>query len=106
MDIRSDIPLAPLTTFKVGGRALYFAFVSTLEELKEAVLFSKEKNLRFFVMGDGSNLLVPDDGFSGLVIKNEIRGIKMKEENGKFFLEAGAGENWDNFVAFAVSQKL
>lgn len=106
MNIQSDIPLGPLTTFLVGGRALYFVPVGTVPELKEAVLFSKEKNVPFFVLGDGSNILVPDAGFPGLVIKNEIRGIKIKEQDGKFVLEAGAGENWDNFVAFVVSQKL
>jgi UDP-N-acetylmuramate dehydrogenase len=106
MHIEQNVPLASLTTFKVGGLARYFAAVKSTGELKEAVAFAKEKSLPFFVLGEGSNLLVLDQGFPGLVIKNEIRGIKIKEADGDFLLEAGAGENWDSFVAFAVSQKL
>lgn len=106
MNIKSNIPLKNLTTFKVGGNALYFVSVNTVSELQDAITFSKDKSLPFFVIGDGSNTLVPDMGFSGLVIKNEIRGIKTKEENGKFIIEAGAGENWDSLVEYTVSKKL
>lgn len=106
MNIESDIPLKPKTTFRIGGNARHFVSVSTVADLKGAVSFSKEKGLPFFILGDGSNTLVPDFGFPGLVIKNEIRGIKLKEKNGTFVIEAGAGENWDSFVAFTISQKL
>ncbi len=106
MNIEQNVPLAQLTTFRVGGVARYFVSVKSVPELTEAVSFAKEEGLPFFVLGGGSNTLVPDFGFPGLVIKNEIRGIKMKEEDGAFILEVGAGENWDDFVNFTVSQGL
>lgn len=57
------------TTFKVGGPATYFVTVKTLEELKEALQFSKEKSLPYFLLGNGSNLLVSDAGYQGVIIK-------------------------------------
>ncbi|MEO8637656.1 MAG: UDP-N-acetylmuramate dehydrogenase [Candidatus Taylorbacteria bacterium] len=109
MVIQEKISLSALTTFQLGGSARYFVIVKSIPELKEAVTFSKKESLPFFVLGEGSNTLVPDEGFAGLVIKNEIRGIKMKEkkgEDGKFLIEVGAGENWDSFVALTIFQKL
>lgn len=112
LKIESHILLAPLTTFRIGGHASYFCAVSTVDELREAVAFTREKKVPFFVLGEGSNLLVSDKGYAGLVIRMNIRGIKIKDVEGgpanvvRKELEVGAGENWDSLVAFAVSQKL
>jgi UDP-N-acetylmuramate dehydrogenase len=94
--------LAPLTTFKIGGKADYFCRVSSEESLEEALLFAKENNLSVFVLGGGSNLVVSDDGFRGMVIKVEILG---KEISGREVL-AGAGESWDGLVAFCLDNNL
>ncbi len=69
INIQKNIPLAPLTTFKIGGPAKHFVEVSAEEELLEALQFAKENNLEIFVLGGGSNILVSDEGFSGLVIR-------------------------------------
>jgi len=102
-----NMPLAPYTSMYVGGRARYFAEVDSVEALKSALSFAKEKGLPFFVLGGGSNILVSDKGFDGLVIYIKILGIKLLEENEEYAkYEIGAGENWDKFVEFAVGQKL
>ncbi len=80
MKIEQQISLAPLTTFRIGGPADYFARVSSTAELIEALRFAGEKGLPIFVLGGGSNILFADSGFRGLVIKNEIGGIEFDGE--------------------------
>ncbi|PIP28092.1 MAG: UDP-N-acetylenolpyruvoylglucosamine reductase [Candidatus Moranbacteria bacterium CG23_combo_of_CG06-09_8_20_14_all_35_22] len=69
LKIQKNISLAPLTTFKIGGLAKHFVEVSSENEILEALDFAKENNLEIFVLGGGSNILVSDDGFNGLVIR-------------------------------------
>lgn len=68
LDIKENIPLAPLTTFKIGGPARYFVDVATEDEMREAIQWAHEKSLTFIVLAGGSNVLVPDEGYDGLVI--------------------------------------
>src|SRR4051812_11258941 len=93
--IQQNIPLAPLTTFRVGGPARHYAEARTAEEVREAVDTARTNNWRLFVLGGGSNLVVADTGFNGLVLKLAIRGITDHSEDGKRVFEAGAGEDWD-----------
>jgi UDP-N-acetylmuramate dehydrogenase len=102
MIIEENIPLAPLTTFALGGPAHYFVRVQNIDELKESLAFAKAKNIKVLVLGGGSNVLVSDDGFDGLVIKIEITGVKQDDTT----LVAGAGESWDALVARAVDEGL
>lgn len=69
INIQENISLAPYTTFRIGGPAQYFVEVESGEELAEAVAFATEKNLKFFILGGGSNVLISDNGFQGLVIR-------------------------------------
>jgi UDP-N-acetylmuramate dehydrogenase len=69
MNIQENIPLAPYTTFRIGGPAKFFVEAGKEDEIVEALEFAKEKNLPVFVLGGGSNVLVSDKGFDGLVIK-------------------------------------
>jgi UDP-N-acetylmuramate dehydrogenase len=98
MTIQENVSLAKYTTFKIGGPAKFFCLVSNEKELVEAVNFAKTKNLPIFVIGGGSNLLVSDSGYSGLVIKLNILGINYDGDK----VTAFAGEDWDNFVADTV----
>ncbi len=100
--IEENIPLAPLTTFCIGGPARFFAHATSVEELKEALAFAKEKSLATLILGGGSNVLIDDKGFNGLVIKIEITGV---EEERELFI-AGAGESWDALVFRAVNRNL
>ncbi|MDO8483117.1 MAG: UDP-N-acetylmuramate dehydrogenase [bacterium] len=104
--MEEHIPLSEHTTFKIGGNARYFFRAKTLEEVREALGFARENALPFFVLGGGSNLLVGENGFSGVIIKNEISGLSFKEDSGDVLVTAGSGENWDNFVSGCVSRGL
>jgi UDP-N-acetylmuramate dehydrogenase len=129
MKILENVSLAELTTFKIGGPARYFCAITNVEELKEALDFAKSPahSLPIFILGGGSNILVSDKGFAGLVIKMEIRGTdvaggkkefakknggekadKKNEDETSQFVEitAGAGEIWDDLVAFTVRRGL
>jgi UDP-N-acetylmuramate dehydrogenase len=87
MNFQENIPLAPYTTFKIGGPARFFCEAGNDEEILEALEFAREKNLPVFVMGGGSNILVADKGFDGLVIK--IQNSKFKIQNSLVECEAG-----------------
>ncbi len=109
IQIQQNISLAPVTTLLVGGPASYFAKVRSLEDMREAADFIFEKKVPYLVLGGSSNVLISDKGFGGFVIGMAIRGMKMKEKEGDYRrveIEVGAGENWDDFVSFAVEQKL
>ncbi|MDP2656746.1 MAG: UDP-N-acetylmuramate dehydrogenase [bacterium] len=86
-EITENVTLAPFTTYKIGGPARYFCRVHSYDELKEALIWSHKNEIPFVVIGGGSNLLVHDEGFDGLVIKMEDRGISIKGT----LIEAGAG---------------
>ena len=104
MNIQENVPLAPLTTLKVGGPARYFAEPKTSSEIVEGVQLARRRGLAVFVLGGGSNLVVSDAGWPGLVLKVSISGIDEREQDGKVLFEVGAGEEWDKFVARAVAR--
>ena len=105
MLLQEDIPLAPRTTLQVGGAARYFVEAASEADIREAVTLAKSRNLPLFVLGGGSNLVVSDNGWPGLVLKIAIPGIEEHaDDQGRKIFEAGAGEEWDNFVAHAVAQ--
>lgn len=98
MEIRENQPLAPLTTFGIGGPARWFAEAKDELDIADACAWASERSLPLFVLGGGSNVLVSDAGFAGLVLRIAVKGI---EQEGGLFC-AGAGENWDEFVQRAV----
>ncbi len=100
--IQEQILLAPLTTFRIGGPARVFADVRTEEELKAALLVARESGLPLFVLGAGSNVLVPDTGVDGMVVHMSIGDISL-EGDGEL-LVAGAGALWEDVVDAAASQ--
>ena len=103
MQILEHVPLAPMTTLKVGGAARYFATAVTAADVRQAVDWAKSRQLPLFVLGGGSNLVIADTGFPGLVLHIGIAGVECLSENGKQVLEAGAGIAWDALVAQAVA---
>jgi UDP-N-acetylmuramate dehydrogenase len=104
MTVLENVPLAPLTTLKVGGPARYFTEPKSATEVADAVNFAHSRDLPLFVLGGGSNLVISDAGWPGLVLKLAISGIDQREENGIAQFEVGAGEQWDKFVARAVAR--
>ncbi|HZT69666.1 MAG TPA: UDP-N-acetylmuramate dehydrogenase [Terriglobia bacterium] len=106
-EIIRDVPLKPFTTFKVGGPAKFFAGAATAEEFLEALKFARDERLPVFVLGGGSNILVSDDGFPGLVIHPVQRGISVADaESDRVVLRIEAGEVWDEAVRYAVEQSF
>jgi UDP-N-acetylmuramate dehydrogenase len=101
--IQENVPLAPLTTLEVGGPARYFVEAKTILEVQEAATISRTRGLPLFVLGGGSNLVVSDAGWPGLVLRIAIGGIEQRERDGKSLFDVGAGESWDRFVARAVA---
>ncbi|MCX6766336.1 MAG: UDP-N-acetylmuramate dehydrogenase [Candidatus Moranbacteria bacterium] len=82
MNIQENIPLAPYTTFKIGGPARFFCEAKSEEKILEALKFAREKNLSVFVLGGGSNVLVSDKGFDGLVIKIKLSAWRLYLHDG------------------------
>jgi UDP-N-acetylmuramate dehydrogenase len=94
--------LAPFTTFGIGGPARWFAAATSEDEVAEAALWAQKSSIALFVLGGGSNLLVSDQGFDGLVLHVNLRGIETHDDAGKKLYRAHAGEGWDQLVQRAV----
>jgi len=99
--IQENVPLAPLTTLGIGGSARFFIEAASESELIAAIEFAEASDLPLFILGGGSNVLVSDEGFSGLVVRVAIKGIECGEQ-----VTAGAGEDWDGFVRQCVERNL
>jgi len=112
--MNQGVLLAPRTTLKTGGAAEYFCRAESEKEIANAVTFARTKNLPVFVLGGGSNVLVSDEGFAGVVIQIETKGILYDPPAGEagekggadVFVRAAAGVSWDSFVANTVSHGL
>ena len=87
--LERDVPLAPFTTFQIGGPADFLLRARTPEDLVTAIQTARELELPFFLLGTGANILVGDKGYRGLVIRSETRGIEFLEGNR---VKAAAGE--------------
>ena len=103
MDLQENVELAPLTTFRIGGPARFFVEAKTPREVQDAVAYASTAQLPLFVLGGGSNVLVSDAGWLGLVLKIAISGIdRHPESDGRVLFDIGAGESWDRFVSHTV----
>ncbi len=101
--IKLDEPLKPYTTFKIGGPAQFFVCAATAEQFREALALAARHTLPLFVLGGGSNLLVSDRGFAGVVVHPVERGIRLLREDAESaILEVSAAETWDDVVRHAV----
>jgi UDP-N-acetylmuramate dehydrogenase len=80
--VKYDEPLKNHTTFQIGGKCIAFIEPKKVEDIIEAIKICRENNLKFFVIGNGSNLLVPDDGYNGVIIKikSEFSNIQVEGE--------------------------
>jgi len=107
LDIKENISLAQYTTLHVGGVADYFVEVSTVEELRTTLLYAKEHSATPpLILGGGSNLLISDDGYRGLVIKNNLLDRIYEESNADTILKCGSGEILDEVIAETVEKGL
>jgi UDP-N-acetylmuramate dehydrogenase len=102
--INENVPLAPLTTLGLGGTARFFADIADAAEVAPALAWAGEKNLPVFILGGGSNLVVADEGFAGLVLRMRTRGRRWSEDGAETRVQVEAGEAWDDVVAEAVAR--
>lgn len=107
LDIKKNVPLAQYTTLHIGGVADYVVEVTSKDELKEACAFAKEKDIPLLTLGGGSNVLISDDGFRGLVIIMSLKGRDYDEvDSDTVRARFGAGEVLDGVVADAAARTL
>jgi UDP-N-acetylmuramate dehydrogenase len=102
--LRTDVLLAPMTTLGIGGRAHFFADASRVDALIAGVQWARSQGLPLFVLGGGSNIVVADGGFPGLVLRVSLRGMITRVEGGRAVVTVAAGEDWDGFVAACVAR--
>jgi UDP-N-acetylmuramate dehydrogenase len=102
--VQENIALAPLTTLGVGGAARYFAEIRAEHELPMALAFAQQRGLTVLLLGGGSNLVVADEGFDGLVVHMALRGLEARVEGNLAWVTVMAGEEWDAIVAHCVAQ--
>jgi len=107
LNIQQNVPLAEKTTLKIGGTTRFFIEAKSDDDIAEAIKFAEANNLEIFILGGGSNVLIADEGFDGLVLQIALKGISsFREPDGTVYVTARAGEDWDEFVAFCVEKNL
>jgi len=107
LHIQEQVLLAPYTTFRIGGPARFFCDVHTEAELLEAVQFARERKLAIFVLGGGSNLLIGDSGFDGLVLHIALDSSAEARDTGNFVdYTVAAGTDWNSFVLQICEQGI
>ncbi len=104
--IREDVPLGSFSTIGIGGAARYFSEIESVESLVAATLWAGTNNLPLFVLGGGSNTIVADCGFPGLVLQMRIDGVKTGFVDDQAMVTAGAGVEWDALVSMCVEHNL
>jgi UDP-N-acetylmuramate dehydrogenase len=106
--IEENKPLAPFTTLGIGGSARWFVEAATEDAIAGAAQWARSRGIKLFVLGGGSNLVVSDAGFDGLVLRVALRGISAKEasdDSGQRIFQAAAGEDWERFVQRSVEEE-
>src|SRR6476620_10213981 len=102
-NLRRDVLLAPFTTIGIGGPAKFFVEATTVDELRHAVAWASDNQQPLFVLSGGSNVLISDDGFDGLVVHVALRGVTVESVDEFATVRVDAGEPWDEFVELAVT---
>jgi UDP-N-acetylmuramate dehydrogenase len=101
LPIERDVPMAPLTTLALGGSARFFVRAESEDTLLDALRWAADAGLPSAILGGGSNLLVPDEGYPGLVVHMAIDELGFEDEGG---VRAGAGVPWERVVDGAVAR--
>lgn len=105
MKIRENVPIAELTTMCLGGTARYVIEITNPQEVVEAYQFAAKQDLPTFVLGKGANTIGRDEGYNGVILVNQLRGIEiLEEQNDTVILKGMGGELWDDFVQFTVKK--
>jgi UDP-N-acetylmuramate dehydrogenase len=104
--IERNVPLGLLTTIGIGGPAKYFVRATTVDEVREVVAWAADQGEELFVLAGGSNLVIADEGFDGVVMQIALSGITVESEDPtSVIVRVAAGERWDDFVAMAAANE-
>ena len=111
IQIQENVSLAPLTTFKIGGSARYFAEVKSEGEMQEAILWAKDKGIDFFLLSGGSNILIPDEGLNKFVIhitkgNFAINGLTLTADAGCNLLELISAASEKNLGGWETHSRM
>ena len=107
VQLQENIRLAPFTTLRIGGLARYFVRAETLSDLQQAIEFAGLQSLPVFILGGGSNLVVSDEGFDGLVLHAALTpSIERTDEEANALFDVSAGTCWDDLVEHTVGQGI
>ncbi len=103
---RADVPLAPLTTLRLGGRARRLVTAYDEASVVEVVRRADAAGERLLVLGGGSNVVLPDEGVDGTVLRVAVHGLTAEQRGERVLLTAAAGEEWESFVGLCVADRL
>lgn len=112
INIKKNVLLAPYTTFKIGGPAKFFTEIKSEKEIMEALKYAQKNNLKYFILGGGSNILISDKGFDGLVMKLQItdydisNGAEFGKDGHATKISCGAGTELPRVVMESVKNSL
>lgn len=107
IQVHTNIPLQNYTTMRLGGPARAMASATSIEDVVTLYRNAKAQNLPIFVLGGGSNVLASDQGFSGIVLLNRIKGFEVISDTpSEVIIKVGSGEVWDEVVARTVEMGL
>ena len=107
LEVKQNEPMSKHTTFRVGGNADIFIKIKTMEELKYIVKYAKENDISLTILGNGSNVLVKDNGIRGITITLcGLNKIEIHEENNKTILTVGAGVKLGTLNAFCLKNEI
>ncbi|HEV2305558.1 MAG TPA: UDP-N-acetylmuramate dehydrogenase [Candidatus Acidoferrales bacterium] len=99
-----QVPLAEHSHYRIGGPAKYFCEAANEEEIRAAVLFAREQRVPLFVLGGGTNLLIDDGGFSGLVLK--VSTMELQFDAKEQIVTVGAGVSVADLLKFTIAHSL
>jgi len=95
---KAHVPLAPYTTFHIGGQARFFIEALTKKDIEDAIAFAREQHLPLYPLGGGSNVLIKDEEIKAVVLRVANRDISFENDGDDTLLIAGAGMSWDTLV--------
>jgi UDP-N-acetylmuramate dehydrogenase len=104
--VQENVPLAPLCSLQLGGSARYFVAANDSSAVIEALNWAERQNVPVAILGGGTNVVVADQGFDGLVIAILSKGVTVDRGQSTARLTVMAGEKWDSVVELAVQENL
>ena len=105
-NILKNEPMSKHTSLKIGGNADYFGIVSSVDELKNVINLASKNNIKFYIIGNGTNLLVKDGGIRGIVIKLDFKSFKIKRSSNEIFITAESGMSLAALASVALKEEI